>query len=253
MKPSQATLKAQYYRALPIDQPGREAVELDIDVARTALIGMHCWNIGCPDGPDVNVDYCVGMGWPQSTDEAARIMADVIRPSMDLARRVGMAICHVETDWMDGQYPDLDSRRDRKTTTPIRKHEQQRILDRAHGPNYLADSPLRDMKRAEIVAPVGDEPMFFYTDNLDAYLTERNIDTLIYMGFATDMCILGAEGGARPMLSRGYRCVLMRDATVGVETPESFPERLSTRYGIHLFEWSVGYSTTYSEFVSALG
>ena len=80
----------------------------------------------------------------------------------------------------------------------------------------------------------------------------RDIDTLIYMGFATDMCVLGAEGGARPMLARGYRCILMRDATVGVETPESFPKRLATRYATHLFEWSVGYSTTSADFATAL-
>ena len=235
-----------------MNQPGIESLDLEIDVARTALVGMHCWNIGCPDGPSVDVDYCVGMGWPQATEEAARIMSAVIRPSMDLARRVGMVVCHVETDWMDQQYPDLSSRRNREAVTSPHRDEQQRILDRAHGPDYLATSPLKSMRRAELVSPVGDEPMCFYSDALDAYLSERGIDTLIYMGFATDMCILGAEGGARPMLSRGYRCILMRDATVGVETPESFPDRLSTRYGIHLFEWSVGYSTTYQEFVSAM-
>ncbi|MDP6701828.1 MAG: hypothetical protein QGH25_19405, partial [Candidatus Latescibacteria bacterium] len=71
-------------------------------------------------------------------------------------------------------------------------------------------------------------------------------------GFATDMCVLGAEGGARPMLARGYRCILMRDATVGVETPESFPQRLATRYATHLFEWSLGYSTTSADFAIAL-
>ena len=98
------------------------------------------------------------------------------------------------------------------------------------------------MKRADIVSPIGEEPLFFYTDTFDAYLKQHNIDTLIYTGFATDLCILGAEGGGRLMLSRGYRCILMRDATVGVETPESFLERLATRYGIRLFEWTVGYS-----------
>jgi nicotinamidase-related amidase len=86
----------------------------------------------------------------------------------------------------------------------------------------------------------------------DAYLKERGIDTLIYMGFATDMCVLGAEGGARPMLSRGYRCILMRDATVGVETPQTFPDRLATRYGTHLFEWQIGYGTCLDDYIAAL-
>ena len=134
----------------------------------------------------------------------------------------------------------------------IRMRAHQEMLDRAHGAGYLTRSPLARMKRAAIVSPIGEEQLFFYTDTFDTYLKEHDIDTLIYAGFATDMCILGAEGGARAMLAKGYRCILMRDATVGVETPESFPERLATRYGIHLFEWSLGYSTTFAEFMKAL-
>jgi len=126
------------------------------------------------------------------------------------------------------------------------------MLARAHGRDYLGRSPLARMRRAEIVSPREDEPLFFYTDQLDAYLKEREIETLIYTGFATDMCVLGADGGARPMLGLGYRCILMRDATVGVETPDSFEERLATRYGTHLFEWQVGFSTTYRNFIQAL-
>jgi len=66
------------------------------------------------------------------------------------------------------------------------------------------------------------------------------------------MCVLDAEGGARPMLARGYRCVLMRDATLGVETPESFPGRTATGYGVHRFEWQGGDSTTFSDFALAV-
>ena len=152
---------------------------------------------------------------------------------------------------MDAAYPHIPSRRDRNAVGE-RTPQQQEMLDRAHGPEYLVRSPLAQMKRAEIVSPVGDEPLFFYSDVLDDYLKARGIDTLIYTGFAADMCILNADGGAYPMLARGYRCILMRDATVGVETPHTFPERLATRYGIHLFEWKVGYSTTFAEFVRAI-
>ena len=99
---------------------------------------------------------------------------------------------------------------------------------------------------------MGDEPLVFYTNQLDAYLQERGVETLIYTGFATDMCILNSEGGGRPMLRAGYRCILMRDGTVGVETPDTFPERLATRYGIHRFEIAVGYSTTWADFQAAV-
>jgi len=54
------------------------------------------------------------------------------------------------------------------------------------------------------------------------------------------------------MLGLGYRCILIREATVGVERPDTFEERLATRYGIHRFEWQVGYSTAYTDFAAAL-
>jgi len=243
-------LKTRYYRALPIDAPGHEEETLELEVGKTALVGMHCWNIGCPDGPAVDVDFCVGMGWPQATAEGERIMREVIRPAMDAARGIGMPVCHVETDWMDAQYPEVPSRRVRGGGVGVGR--QREMAERAHGRDYLEKSPLARMRRAEIVAPAGDEPLVFYTDQLDGHLKPRGIETLIYAGFAADMCVLGSEGGARAMVGRGYRCILMRDATVGVETPESFPERLATRYGIHRFEWQVGYSTRWADFMDAV-
>jgi len=245
------TLNIRYYRARPIDMPGYEYECLELPLEKTALVVMHCWNIGCPDGPAVDPNYCVGMGWQSATDEAYRMMSEVIRPTLDAARNAGITVCHVETDWMDEKYPDIKTRK-KPSDQCKRAPRHKEMLDRAHGPEYMKDSPLADMRRAKIVEAIDDEPMFFYSDQLDMYLTEKAIDTLIYVGFAADMCILGSEGGGRPMLARDYRCILMRDATFGVESPETFPDRVATRYGIHIFEWSIGYSTTHEEFISAL-
>ena len=243
-------LPTRYYRALPIDAPGYEDEVVEVPVAQTALVGLHCWNIGCPDGPAMDANFCVGMGWPQATEEAGRIMAEVIRPAMDAARQIGLLVCHVESDWMDAQYPQVVSRRDPQIGIPAGRPGE--MAQRAHGPGYLENSPLARMRRARIVEPVGDEPLVFYTDQLDAHLKQRGIRNLIYTGFAADMCLLGAEGGALAMLGQGYRCLLIRDGTVGVETPESFPERLATRYGIHIFEFKLGNSTTFADFMAAV-
>jgi nicotinamidase-related amidase len=244
-------LKARHYRALPIDNPGYEEEIIELPVAQTALIGMHCWNIGCPDGPPMDMNFCVDLGWPQSTEEGYRIMKEVMRPSMDAAREIGLQVIHMEADWMDEHYPDIPSRRD-KTKVSKPTGRQAEMIARAHGADYMTKSPLAKMRRCEIVAPMGDEPMVFYTDTLDEYLKSKGIETLIYTGFAADMCVLGSEGGGQAMLSRGYRCILMRDGTVGVERPDTFEEKLATRYGIHIFEWKVGFSTTYQDFITAV-
>ena len=54
--------------------PGYEEETLKLDADRAALVVLHCWNIGCPDGPDVDPNYCVGMGFPGTFSEAYRIM-----------------------------------------------------------------------------------------------------------------------------------------------------------------------------------
>lgn len=258
-------LPVRYYQGIPTDQAGYREDVFELAVERTALIGLHCWNVGLPDGPRVDANYAVGMGWPEATEESWRIMSEVIRPAMDIARRIGMPVCHVEPEDFDKHYPEVETRRtpeSQRLAATLRRRtdrwnitrpgEFEAIEARSEGSD-LATSPAEQMKRAEIVSPVGDEPLLFYSDLLDAYLQERGVDTLIYTGFATDMCILTSEGGGRPMLRAGYRCILMRDGTIGVETPDSFPDRLATRYGIHRFEVTVGYSSTWADFQTAVG
>lgn len=257
-------LKVRYYRCLPADRAGHEEEILELPVARTAFVGLHCWNIGMPDGPPVDVDYICGMGWTEAAAEACRIMTGVIRPCMDLCRGIGLKVCHVEPEMFDKYYPHVPSRRSCENErhakslrrqsdrwTVLRSGELEKVQARGVGGDP-DKSPEATMKRAEVVSPVGDEPLVFYSDQLDEYLQRHGIDTLIYTGFATDMCILSAEGGGRPMLRAGYRCILMRDGTAGVETTDTFPERLATRYGIHRFEIAVGYSTTFADFQKAI-
>lgn len=135
-------LNTRYYRALPIDAPGYEEERCELPLEKIALVGMHCWNVGCPDGPTEDMNFCIGMGWPQATAEAYRIMIKVIRPAMDAARACGMTVCHVESDWMSEQYPEVPNRRC-KELPPL--HGQHRVI-------------------SDIVSPRGDEPLVFYSD-----------------------------------------------------------------------------------------
>ena len=188
-------LAARYYRSVPTDRAGYEEVTLSLPLSRRPPWSAS--TAGTSAVPTVRIQTpTTASGWagPNRQREAARIMAEVIRPAMDLARSVGMAVCHVETDWMDRKYPHIESRRSDASATvhPVR----QELFERAHGADYMERSPLAEMQRAEIVSPVGDEPLVFYSDTLDDYLRERGIETLIYMGFAADMCLLGAEGAA---------------------------------------------------------
>ncbi len=49
----------------------------------------------------------------------------------------------------------------------------------------------------------------------------------------------------------GYRLFLIRDATLGVESPDTFDERIATRWAIRYFEAHYGDSITLADFVKA--
>jgi hypothetical protein len=124
------------------------------------------------------------------------------------------------------------------------------IHERSHG-EYLNNPPYIEMNRVKLFDPLPGEIYVFQTDQFDRALRKRGIENLIYTGFATDMCILRAGGGAEPMLALGYRVFLMRDATLGTEHPDWFDDRIATKWGIRYFETHCGDSILSEDFLQA--
>lgn len=249
-------LPGRYYRTLPIDDTGYETEPLELAAEKTALIGMHCWDIGCEGGPEVDPQYCVGMGFLESFAEAERIIVEVIRPAMDAARAAGIAVCHVESETIAVKHPEAQEEIDAVEEAVAGPDEvvagwRQGLLERAHGRDYATLSPYARMDRVKIVAPLPGEIYAYQTGQLDRLLRRRGIENLIYTGFATDMCVLNAGGGIAHMAPLGYRVFLMRDGTLGVELPDTFEERIATRWAVRYFEFHYGDTITLADFVKA--
>jgi hypothetical protein len=68
------------------------------------------------------------------------------------------------------------------------------------------------MDRAEIVAAAQGEPFVKETSQFDLVLRRHEIQNVAYCGFAADMCILRASGGAEPMANFGCRYPSSRSA-----------------------------------------
>jgi nicotinamidase-related amidase len=190
------------------------------------------------------------MGFPVAHEEAKRIIIELIRPAMDAAREAGVLVCHVESETIrknregGSEEPDRSEAREPGSW-------RERIAWRSHGLDYPIRSPLSRMDRVKLVEPQEGEPFACTTEELHEVLVERGIRNLIYTGFATDMCILRAPGGVEPMAARDYRMFLLRDATVGVECPDTFEERLATRWAIRYFETHFGDTMTTMDFIDA--
>ncbi len=248
-------LTGRWYRPIPLDRPGYETESLALDARKTALVAMHCWNIGCEGGPPIDKNYFVGMGSLESFREAERIVRECIRPVMDAARRAGVLVCHVESELIARRHPealaDADPRATPDEDPPVVAGWRKQMEDRFHGKDYPTNSPLAKMDRAKIVSPLLGEPFVFQTGQLNRALRRRGIENLIYTGFATDMCVLRAPGGIEPMASHEYRLFLMRDATIGVECPDMFAERVATRWAIRYFETHFGDTVACDDFIAA--
>lgn len=241
----------RYYRTVPIDEPGYVYESLKLDPRKTALIGMHCWNIGCEDGPPIDPRFWVGMGFRVAHVEAARIMRERIRPAMDWARRAGITVYHVESETIRENRQRSREPAENPQGSGEPSGWRQRIAWRSHGKDYATKSPLSRMDRARIVAPLPGERLVYRTDALHDALKERGVENLIYCGFATDMCVLRSPGGIEEMAALNYHLFLIRDATLGVECPDTFKERLATRWAIRFFETHYGDTITTDDFVDS--
>ncbi|MDR1746667.1 MAG: isochorismatase family protein [Tannerella sp.] len=59
---------------------------------------------------------------------------------------------------------------------------------------------------------ISDDDLFSSsTDEIYSLLSERGINTLIYMGVHTNMCVFGKPGAISPMWKAGFTCYLARD------------------------------------------
>jgi nicotinamidase-related amidase len=250
-------LASRFYRTIPIDRMGFETERVELDAARTALVVLHCWDIGCEGGPPVDVNYFVGMGTLESHGEAARIMREQIRPAMDAARKAGILVCHVEHENIAPRFPQSREQADPPGAPsasayqpgPVVKGEVERMAARAHGKEYATQSPYARMSRAKVVEPLPGEPVACQTNQFDRILRARGIENLIYCGFSADRCILFAPGGSEAMSQFGYRLFLLRDATVGIEFPDFFEERVATRWAVRYFESHLGNTLLTQEFI----
>jgi nicotinamidase-related amidase len=254
----------RYYRERPITNPGYESELVELDLKKTALISMHCWDIGCEGGPAIDPNYSVGLCFPMTLAEGERIMKEKIAPALEAARRIGLMVAHItnysiamkdaraQVD-MD-PLPQTDTNPlipGSSTKNPVITGWAQYIHERTHG-SYLDNPPYSEMNTAQVVAPLPGELYVFQTGQFDRALRRLGIENLIYTGFAADMCILRAGGGAEPMLELGYRVFLMRDATIGVEYPDTFDQRLMTLWGVRYFETHCGNSFLFTDFMDAL-
>lgn len=252
----QIELPVRFYRAVPTSNPdGLVDEKWTLDVAKTAFVELHCWNIGCPGGIPVPEQYWVFEVSPRNHEYMWRTVTDEIAPSLQAARGIGMPVVHVQGADIGARYAHLQppmppAQAPQSCREPISDH-LTRYKNRVHGEGYGQWNEWPNVDIAEPVKPIDGEVLVVTTDQFDDWLRTRGIDTLLYTGFSANLCILDSPAAIKAMACLGYRCVILREATTGVEFPETLETRSHTQNAIRYIEAWWGYSASAGDFRQA--
>ena len=252
----QMTLPVRFYRAVPTSNPtGLVEEGWTLDIARTAFIELHCWNIGCDGGIPAPEQFWVFVGNPENHEHMWRVVTEEIAPGIQAARRIGMPVVHVQGESIAAHYTDLQPPMPPAAPiapgpSPISDHHIRRA-NRVHGEGYMEWEGWQRIDVAEPVKPEDGDVVVVTTEQFDAWLRTRGIDTLLYTGFCTNLCILDSPCAVKAMAYLGYRCVILREATSALEFPETMESRSHTRNAIRYIESWYGYSASNRDFIRA--
>lgn len=256
-------LTGRHWETPSLDGAGWVDTPYNLDPQETGFVALHLWNVGdvAGGGPAVPDGYFVDMGMREAQEESVRIAERYIRPAIDASRAAGIPIFHVEPRNIALKYNSVHYLLEQEDVEPPRPTRprppeanpgwNRERAQRSHGLGY-DDWP--GWQQMRILASCDAEPgdqVILTGGQFDRILRERGIKNLVYTGFATNMCILDSAAATREMLGFGYRIFLIREATLAVEYPETFPTRLMTEAALKFFELKVGDTIGFDEYVAA--
>ena len=184
-------------------------------------------------------------------------------PVLKAARSAGLTIVHAPCPEVASQYPQL-ARHKPPERTPAPSWPPSEFRRREG--HYAAFRGPRDQppgigsRWAPLAPKLGMSPAITVLDSdevvatgqqLHDLLEARHILHLIYCGFATNWCIMHRDYGVRAMGGRGYNVILLRDATTGVEYPDTLESLLVTEVAIKEVENQIGFSASNADFSAA--
>ena len=220
------TMSVRYFQdSTPDHVPCREEnfvrreVVMALPLAHTALVLVDVW------------DNHFIESW---LERATKIAKEAVVPVLQAARGAGITVVHapsppVEFRARSGEYAAFRGPRSQPPGIP--------------GIPQLGMSPLVEVREDEYVVATGDQ--------LQEVAEERGILHMIFAGFATNWCILNRYYGMRAMAQRGYNLILLRDATAGVEFPDTVDEHFATEIAIREVEQQLGFTAANGDYFAA--
>jgi len=181
--------------------------------SKTAIIVTDMWN----------------KHWCPSETDRVKQLAQRMEPLLDKARSSGMLIIHAPSGTMDfyAHAPGRRLAKDAPHTQPaagLNLPDVPLPVDDSDGgcdtPAKQYDAWSREIatlsiKRGDVISDNGEE--------IYDVLKQHKIETVLYVGVASNMCVLDRSFGIKQLSRWGVRCVLIRDMTDAMYDPNMKP------------------------------
>jgi nicotinamidase-related amidase len=177
-----------------------EPEAISFDPTRTAFVMI-----------DFQRDFMEPGGFGESLGNDVSLLAKAVKPAkalIEAARKLKMLVVHTR----EGHRPDM-------ADAPPAKVERGTPSARIGAPGPMGRILIRGEAGHDIIpelAPAEGEPVVdkpgkgaFYATDLGSILKNRGIDTLIFGGVTTEVCV---HTTVREANDRGYRCIVAADA-----------------------------------------
>ncbi len=250
-------LRVRYYQdSTPPDIPCREEnfirreIPMSLPVNQTALVLVDMWNIHFIES------------W---IERAREVTESVIVPALNAAREAGLAIVHAPSPEVARKYHQFaklkpPSPEPEPDWPPAEFRRRRGIYAAYRGPRHQPPGIECHMRRigmdenldiSPAIKVLDDDYVVATGQQLHELCKERGILHLIYVGFAANWCLLGRDYGMRAMARRGYNVILIREATTGVEFPDTLPRLLVTEMAVREVEQQLGFTVSLDDFIAA--
>ena len=188
------------------------------------------------------------------------IIQNRLVPMLKACRKAGMPVIHAPSpevamkhpNWVKLQNPeDFYAQRDKwppedfLNSTGAYKPYAMPFEPREEERNNLPELTFHPM-----ILPGSEEPVVATGEELHRYCKQKGILFLFFAGFNTNACILVRDYGTLQMGSRGYKIILIRDCTTGMESKETHATLTQTNNAILFLEMFGHFSVTSGDIIS---
>jgi len=167
--------------------------------------------------------------WCRGATERVSGLARRMAPFLEAARKRGIQIIHAPSETM-AFYQNAPQRQRMLTMSridppaPISLIDPPLPIDDKNGgcdtqdqfyKAWTREHPALRIDAADVISDSGSE--------IYSFLRERGIQTLLVMGVHANMCILNRTFAIKRMTALGIRCILVRDLTDAMYSPQDAP------------------------------